>query len=335
MVSGVSVVICTHNGEKRIEPVLSHILAQENCSFDWEVIIVDNASTDDLVSAVSAVWTASVPLRIINEPAIGVGYARQTGIKAAKFNYICFVDDDNYLQKNYLRTLFDFMEAHPDAGAVGGLNDPPVNTEFKDWFERYQAMYAIGPQAHEAGKMEKPFAALWGAGMCVRKEAWQKVLDDGFVLLMRSRTGDQLLSGEDNEICYLLRLYDYALYYEPDLRLVHQIAGHKLTWTYCCRMKKGFGATSVVLSLYRMLLGQKFLGKPISNRSWLIELLSSLWKIVAHPVDFLATALHLFEGNFRILQMQACIGSFHYRLKLLWRLDQTREVLYNRYQHLL
>ncbi len=69
---GISIIICVHNGSKRIIPTLESIAQQSNPSgIPCELLIVDNASTDSTSNIVEAYWNSiesSVPLRIISEP---------------------------------------------------------------------------------------------------------------------------------------------------------------------------------------------------------------------------------------------------------------------------
>lgn len=332
--TGVSVVICTHNGEKRIRPALEHLLAQEDDGISWELIIIDNASTDNLETAVNNLWSSPVPIKIIKEEKIGLSYARLKGLDEAKYPYICFVDDDNLLASDYVKLVYAFMESHPDAGGVGGLNFAPEDMAQPFWFSRYQANFAIGPQSNTTGKMDHPFALLWGAGMCIRKEAWQDAIDNNFSMLMTGRTGKKLLSGEDSEICSILRLCDWHLYYHDQLRLVHQIPEERLNWDYMCKLKRGFGAASVYLALYRNLLSIKFTQKPIIVHPWYIAIITDAWKIISRPFALAATLFGLYEGNDKIMQMHALFGRLSMRMQLLSRIDQLKRELFIKYGHL-
>src|SRR6266568_2014628 len=94
---GVSVVICCHNSAKRLAATLAQLVAQRVPSeIPWEVIVIDNASTDGTAQVAAACWPAvnCVPLRIISEPRLGLTYARQRGFREAKYEFISFVDDD-------------------------------------------------------------------------------------------------------------------------------------------------------------------------------------------------------------------------------------------------
>jgi glycosyltransferase involved in cell wall biosynthesis len=80
---GVSLVVCTHEGATRLPAVLAHLAAQRVvAALPWEVVVVDNASTDGTAAVARAMWptTAPAPLRVIAEPRPGVGHARLRGL---------------------------------------------------------------------------------------------------------------------------------------------------------------------------------------------------------------------------------------------------------------
>jgi glycosyltransferase involved in cell wall biosynthesis len=78
-VLGVSVAICSHNGEKRLPRTIAHLKRQKVVNgLKWEVLLIDNASSDHTAAVVRQCWNddAPAPLRIIHEPRLGLGHAR-------------------------------------------------------------------------------------------------------------------------------------------------------------------------------------------------------------------------------------------------------------------
>ena len=70
----ISVVICTFNGAKRLVPTLEHLRQQKGAEqIEWEVVVVDNASTDGTAAVARTLWPINnpVPLRIVREPEQG------------------------------------------------------------------------------------------------------------------------------------------------------------------------------------------------------------------------------------------------------------------------
>ena len=74
MNAGVSVVICCHNSAKRLPETLAHLAAQDvPVGTPWEVIVVDNCSTDGTSEVASRTWASrmTVPLRVVREERAG------------------------------------------------------------------------------------------------------------------------------------------------------------------------------------------------------------------------------------------------------------------------
>src|ERR1017187_9433605 len=102
---GVSVIICSHNGAGRIVETLKHLAGQQFPEYlPWEVILVDNGSTDDTVEVSLGFWpeTIPAPLRVVYEPKLGRSNALRAGWKATRYPIVCTVDDDNWLDPLYI-----------------------------------------------------------------------------------------------------------------------------------------------------------------------------------------------------------------------------------------
>src|SRR5947207_1388488 len=91
---GVSVAICSHNGEKRLAPVLAHLKVQRAAQIPWEVIVIDNASSDRTAEVARACWAdnARVALRLVREPQLGLSHARLRAIIEARYELVSFID---------------------------------------------------------------------------------------------------------------------------------------------------------------------------------------------------------------------------------------------------
>ena len=333
--SGVSIVICTHNGAGLIANTLDCLMAQRVSSgIEWEVVLVDNASTDGTADVARSHWSHPVPLRIIPEERLGVGFARLTGIRESQYEYVCFVDDDNHLNEDWVDTAFRLMQAHPRAGAIGGYNDCQCETTPPAWFQPYAACYAVGGQAPEEGELTEERRALWSAGMILRKTAWSDLEQAGFNPLLSGRSGKKKLSGEDTEICYLLRILGWKVYYFTSLKLTHQIPSGRLRWTYLCRLQRGFGAASIYLKIYRQILHYRQTGEEIREKHWARELLNDTGAMLGSPLVLGATLFRLYEGNDRVVRMHAVIGRWQERLRLGRRLEQIEDKLWSAYAYL-
>ena len=104
-----SVVIPVYNKANTIKRALDSVLTQ---SFrDFEVIVVDDGSTDDLADVLSAYRAP----RVIRQENAGVSCARNAGIAAARGEYVCFLDADDLYTREHLATLRELTLRYPTA----------------------------------------------------------------------------------------------------------------------------------------------------------------------------------------------------------------------------
>lgn len=252
---GVSVILCCYNSSQRISATLTH-LAQQIVPYDfsWEILLIDNASTDNTAGTALLVWSqlkhTNVDLRIINEPTPGQVFARKKGVSESKYDCIVFCDDDNWFDKNYVYTAYTRMESDPSIGVAGGQNFPVSDIDaYPAWFEDYKDKYATGIPAEKSGDVSHRGFIL-GAGMITRKPLFIELNDEQYPSLLNGRNGEKLSTGDDFEYCKRALLRGYKLYYDDGLRLEHFIPAQRLTIAYRDRLMDGIGEAGKVLDEY-------------------------------------------------------------------------------------
>lgn len=111
-----SVIIPLYNKEQSITNTIQSVLDQ---TFqDFEIVVVNDGSTDKSVERVKAFDDPRI--RIIDKPNGGVSSARNRGIKEAKYEWIAFLDGDDWWAKSYLLTLNKLIIEYPNAGIYAG-----------------------------------------------------------------------------------------------------------------------------------------------------------------------------------------------------------------------
>ena len=115
--STVSVVIATRNRRQFLSEAIATV--QEQTFADWELIVVDDASTDDTVSYLNTLRDARI--RVITQAVHGErSAARNAGLADAGSEFIMFLDDDDVLRAKTLTSLVETLRAQPDAAAAAG-----------------------------------------------------------------------------------------------------------------------------------------------------------------------------------------------------------------------
>ncbi len=232
--------ICAHNAEKRLPETLAHVVRQGVPSnLSWELIVIDNASKDD-TSAVAESFADRIPnLRVIREDRAGLVHARKRAALEARGRIIAFVDDDNWLESDWIAQAVAFLDAHPAVGFIGGKIDAhfedPV-TKPPDFDERFRDGLAIRdfgdrPQRLLAPHVDPPP----GAGLTGRTPLVRQILVDIGCQLV-GHSGGKLCNGEDTEMGLIAQRLGWETWYVPALKMRHVLPPGRLTDEYLCRL---------------------------------------------------------------------------------------------------
>lgn len=263
MEAGLSVLVTTWNGASRLPATLAALAAQRvPDAIAWEVVVVDNGSTDGTADVARGSWPrdAPAPLRVVAEPRPGVLHANLRGLREARHELIGIVNDDNRPDPDWLRSSVESLRAHPEAAAVGGRGVAVSDRALPEWFDRFERHYAVGRQAEAPGPLRGPRQALWGAATTYRTQAWRSLLAAGFTPCLVGPRGSTRESGEDYELSYALRLAGWELRYEQAIAFGHLIPAARLDWRWHRRMQRSFGAAIALDAYVRALEGR--------GRSW-------------------------------------------------------------------
>ena len=240
----ISVIICTYNGAKRLSATLEHLANQVvNPKINWEIILVDNNSTDHTFETSIETWNqfgCAVQFRPFKQPEPGKQRALELAYQEARGEFMCIVDDDNWLNSDYLQLGYELLVSEPAVGILGGRTVGAFEATPPSWFPQFQDAYAVGEPLNYSTVPPSPFTkgevsdgGLWGAGLFVRRSIWQRLQALQFKSLFVGRIGEkQLTAAEDDELCYAARLLGYKIWYDPALVLTHFMAAGRLNEAY-------------------------------------------------------------------------------------------------------
>lgn len=276
--NGITIIICCYNSSLKLPNTLEHLANQlVSSDLSYEVLIVDNASTDNTAELARLYWlklNTNIQLRIVHETTPGLVYARICGVKAAKNDLLIFCDDDNWLREDYVQNAYTLMTQMPNVGALGGQSELAPGIKAPDWWKEHKGNYAVGKQLSETGYANKR-GFVYGAGLVTRKSLAVKIFDSQYPLLLTGRKGEQCLSGEDWEYCQRMLLLGKDLYYSEDLFYWHDITNNRLTDEKLHQLLNSFKAAKSVSDRYEFLIDN-------FHKSYLNNLLLVLKRIVIY-----------------------------------------------------
>lgn len=242
---GISVIICCHNSAQKLPTTLSYLLNQDvPFNFDWEIIVINNNSTDSTKKVVNEILgNNSIPYKIVDENKPGLSNARKKGVYESKYDFLIFCDDDNWLYPDYLNRVFGIFNSKQNVGAIGGQGIAVFeNNKEPDWFKYYEEAFACGKQGPSTGIVTMERNYLFGSGLAVRKQILNNIYDKK-LLKLSDRKGKKITSGGDSEICIQISLHGFDLFYDEYLIYKHYIPLARTNWKYLEKLYYSFGAS--------------------------------------------------------------------------------------------
>jgi glycosyltransferase involved in cell wall biosynthesis len=228
----ISAVICTHNRANYLEEALVRLAGQSLSYDDFEVLVVDNASTD-VTAEVTRRFAARLPtLRYLREDRLGLSWARNAGAAACRSPYVAYLDDDARAAPNWLeRLLYNFERADPAPACIGGRVWLDWDGAAPAWLPpRYYSVYTHV----DHGEADRPLGDgeyVVGANLAFRRDV---LLELGGFDTNLGRRGSVLMSGEESAVVGKIRARRLPIYYAGSAAVWHAVppARRKRRWLW-------------------------------------------------------------------------------------------------------
>jgi glycosyltransferase involved in cell wall biosynthesis len=276
-----SVILCTLNRAELLQEALLSLIGQDFPQSDYEIVVVDNGSTDRTAEAVRELQDRA-PIRYVREERMGLCIARNTGWQAARGRIIAFFDDDARARPGWLAAIRDAFGRNPGIGVVGGRVDPIWQGVRPPWLaDAISGSLTIldwGPSE----KIIKDIRCTWlaGANMAVPKALLTEI--GGFHPWL-DRAGKNLLSSGDVFLQKELMRRGYQCLYVPTIAIEHLVPSSRLGQDWFLRRFYWQGVSDAVMQLIeqspslakRMRMASARGGQLMRSRNRLKALMSS------------------------------------------------------------
>ncbi len=237
-----SIIILNYNVKDLLLQCLESVFKSKTKEDNWQIIVVDNASSDGSVEAVRELASHIVSGNVIevveNQSNLGFAGGNNVGVKLAKASVVLFLNPDTVIVGKAIAKSYEYLISNPDIGALTCRVELPdgkldyschrgfptpwnsfcyflgLSKLFPKWklFAGYTATYLDTSKTHEID-------CLTGAFLMVRKIAGEQI---------NWWDKDYFWNGEDIEFCYSLkekaRLPDgqgWKIYFYPEARIIH------------------------------------------------------------------------------------------------------------------
>ncbi|MFC1937079.1 glycosyltransferase [Chloroflexota bacterium] len=238
----VSVIIPTHNRALVLRDALLSLEKQTLSKDDFEVIVVDNTSSDNTQGIVEEFKTRSdLNVLYVREDRLGLHYTRHTGAKAASTDILVFTDDDMDFDTHWLEALWNAFKSDSTIDCAGGKILIRWDSEPPSWILPYESVLGrldYGPEM----RILSPFNLINGGSFCIKKKRLYEA--GGF---NPDQVNDILIGDGETGLCYKIHQAGWKMVWVPDSLTWHlQKVGKNATLS---DMKRRF-ANNGVVSVY-------------------------------------------------------------------------------------
>lgn len=278
----ISVVICTYNRSDYIQEAMLSLYNQSLAKILFEVIIVNNNSTDETKKVCDLFISAhqDANFHYYLEERQGASFARNTGSIYVKSPLVCFMDDDAIAAPDYLERIVLFFEQHPDAGGLGGRIIPRYIPKEPKWMSHFVSSLVGNFHYSDTVSIFSDNKYPLESNMIVRKKDFDFL--GGFNTSLPGVIGTLRIGGEGKDFFFRLKALDRAIYYDPDIKVEHVVETAKLTREYMYRVASGIGR------------GERVRIKEKGNWAYIKKILEYIFKLGA---SIILGLIYLLRGN--------------------------------------
>ena len=240
----ISVIICTHNRSDLLAGVLETLSNQTLDESDYEIIIVDNNSTDDTRDVAQRFCSCCRNMTYSFEEQQGLSHARNRGWREAKGEYVAYIDDDCKVPEQWLAVAKDIIERF-SPGVFGGPAYAFYNTPKPYWFKDSYGSHEPFKDARIL--KNKECIQIFGMNMCFRRALLETI--GGFDIRL-GMCGEQIAYCEETALILHISntMTDELIYYDPELYVYHLVQQERMSVVWFAKATISLGRYSIFCS---------------------------------------------------------------------------------------
>ena len=232
----ISVLVCTYNRAELLANVLQTLGEQSLAPSEYEVIVVDNNSTDQTRIVAERFCQRYPNMRYCFEPKQGLSHARNRGWQEARGDYVGYIDDDAKAPQEWLPVAQEMIEKLTP-GMFGGPYYPFYNSPKPRW---WKDSYREREHAEKARPLTGYYEYLSGGNIFFRRTLLEKMggFDTNFGM-----SGNKIATCEERELLLRIRKArpNELIYYDPRLYIKHLVDAKKMSFKWLIRHRFASG----------------------------------------------------------------------------------------------
>lgn len=218
----ISVVVCTYNRSYLLAKCLESLIDQKVDKNIYEIVIIDNNSTDDTQKIAKGFVNNQTNIRIVTEKNLGRNQARNRGWKETKGKYVAYIDDDALAGSDWIKQIVIFIKNNPKINVFGGPYGRFFNQPIPDWFPKKWGTLNLGNKIKILNLRNEWIS---GSNMIFNRLIFYKYGDFNTYF---GGKGDKIIYGDEIEFLMRLKKTEEPIFYVPKIRVKHLVAERKL-----------------------------------------------------------------------------------------------------------
>lgn len=230
-----TIIVCTHNRAMLLDECLHSLAGQTAVPEKFDVLVVDNASTDETKMVCERYCRMHSNFRYAYEPAEGLSAARNKGLRETATGWIAYIDDDAKANPDFAeRILNDINQFNFDA--FGGIYLPWYRFGKKKWMDNGRFFTNKTGMPEKAGELEKGY---FSGGNCVFRR--QALVEIGGFSIHIGMKGEKVSYGEETLVQVKLKKQGKKIGFDPQLIIHHIVMPYKLNlrWFFHSMYRNG------------------------------------------------------------------------------------------------
>jgi glycosyltransferase involved in cell wall biosynthesis len=239
----VTVAVCTRDRADQLPTCLASLAALHAPAGSFEVLVVDNGSTDGTLDVLRRWCDGGEHRRWVTEDQPGLSLARNVALELAAGEVVLFLDDDAVASSKWASSLAAAFREHPEAAAAGGPVVLELPSPAPPWATLAMQHWWSATDYGEVARRYPDGVGPYGTNMAVRRDVARAA--GGFPTRF-GRRGRNLLSGEETELWTALRAAGGDLWYEPRAGVRHCVLDDRVSRRWIVRRAWAQGRTEVL-----------------------------------------------------------------------------------------
>ena len=301
----ISAIICTYNGGRYLKRAIESLASQSLSRKDYEIIVVDNCSTDSTKEIVGSLLNNVENLRYCYEPEIGLSHARNRGIQEARGEVVAFIDDDAEAEPEWLEGLLSSYRDDRIA-CVGGKSilKWPDGFQRPKWLHRKLEPFLSGfdPGVNKELEVRGISHIPYGVNISFRR----RILEKYPFRADLGRTDKGIYGGEETELCLRLLKDGWKVIYNPAAVVHHIVPDSRIEQTWFLKRALDWGISRVVVD-----------HSGIEGTFRIRYMLSYLFRLLVYTFRYAGYSLLSQDGNAfnSYIRMRSYLVSVNYCLR--------------------